>query len=339
MTDAPPEELTASVAPPPIRRRRSRPAAPTGTYQDAFWFAVLLATALTLGGAAVAVGAYTADAQPDTVVRAYFAALRRGDAAGALGYGTVPAGPGGLLGQAVLAAQRAAGPIEGLVVRGVRRSGDTAEVSITYTVDLRSGPAAVSDTVPVVRHGHGWRLVRSAVLERIRPGSGSVLAAVAGSAVPSGEFPMFPGAVPVGYDSPNLEPAPESRVVRFAGSGSLPVNAAVSAAGRAAIAPAVRVALAACLAGRSATQPLCPLPDAAAGVPGTLRGRVTGPVSLSFQVDTVDGEIGVHGTAPVVGTYQHLDDNNIVSRETVRSTGLNAHCAAATPGTLRWDAS
>jgi hypothetical protein len=314
-------------------------AVPTGPYQHAFWFAVLLATALTLGGTSVAVGAYTADGQPDTVVRAYFAALQRGDAAAALGYGAVPSGPTGLLAPAVLAAQNSIGPIQDVVVRGVRRAGDSARVFVTYTVDLRSGPVAVSDTVPVARHGHGWRLVRSAVPESIRPGGASALASVAGSAVPTGVVPMLPGAVPVSYDSPNLELAAASRVVRFADSGVLPVDAAVSAAGRAAIASGVRVALAACLAGRSVVQALCPVPDAVAGVPGSLRGSLTGPVTLSFQVDLPDGVITVHGSAPVAGMYQRLDDDNIPSTQTVRSTGLSADVAATTPGTVRWNAS
>jgi hypothetical protein len=151
--------------------------------------------------------------------------------------------------------------------------------------------------------------------------------------------PMFPGAVPISYDSPDLELAAASRVVRFADSGVLSVEAAVSTAGRAAIAAGVRVALTACLAGRSVVQALCPTPDAVAGVPGSLRGRLTGPVTLSFQVDLPDGVITVHGSAPVVGTYQQLDENNIPSMETVRSTGLSADVAATTPGTLRWNAS
>jgi hypothetical protein len=314
-------------------------AAPTGPYQHVFWFAVLFATALALGGTAVAVGAYTADGQPATVVRAYFAALRRGDAAGALGYGTVPSGPSGLLAPAVLAAQNSIGPIQDVVVRGVRQAGDRAQVFVTYTVDLRSGLTTVTDVVPVERHGHGWRLVRSAVRVSIRPGGGSALASVAGSAVPAGEFPMFPGAVPVRYDSPNLELAAPSRLVRFADGGSLPVDAMVSPAGRAAIEPAVRSALTACLAGKSAAQVLCPVPDAAAGVPGTLRGRLTGAPSLSFQVDSTAGVITVHGSAPVVGTYQQLDDNDIASTETVLSTSLSADVVATAPGAVRWGAS
>ncbi|HEX5403217.1 MAG TPA: hypothetical protein VFX16_13030 [Pseudonocardiaceae bacterium] len=314
--------------------------APTVTrshqYQHAFWFALLLAVALTLGGTAVALGAYTADGQPATVVREYFAALSRGDAAAALGYGTVPAGPTGLLAASTLAAQNSLGPMRDMVVHGVRQHGDTAQVFVTYTVGLRSGPVEVSDTVPVRRHGHGWRLVGSAVGERISPGAGSALAAMAGSAVPTGEFPMFPGAVPVTYNSPDLTLAPDSSVVRFADGGQLSVDAEVTLIGRAAITPAVRGALTACLAGTAANEERCPVPDAVAGVPGSLRGGLTGQPALSFQVAGSAGVITVRGSVPVAGTYQELDENNIARTRTVTSTRLSAWWVSAG---LHWDVS
>ncbi|HYS38147.1 MAG TPA: hypothetical protein VEO01_21215, partial [Pseudonocardiaceae bacterium] len=62
-----------------------------GRYQHMFWFALLLATAVMLAGASIAVGAYQGAGDPATVVRSYFAAVAAGDAAGALGYGDLPA--------------------------------------------------------------------------------------------------------------------------------------------------------------------------------------------------------------------------------------------------------
>ncbi|HKN98738.1 MAG TPA: hypothetical protein VJX10_16585, partial [Pseudonocardiaceae bacterium] len=223
-----------SAAPP-----RPDPVPASGPYQQAFWFTMLLATALLLGGLSVAAGAYVAEAQPGTVVLAYFAAVQRGDAAAALGYGARPAGSAALLTPAILAAQNAAGPIQDVAVRHVRRTGDRAAVDVTYTVGFATGPVTVADTVPVVRAGHGWRLAHSAVPQELSAGDGSDLARLAGFAVPDGTYPMFPGAVPVTYITPNLAPAPGSRVVSFDDGGLVSVDATVSRTGRAALATAV----------------------------------------------------------------------------------------------------
>jgi hypothetical protein len=329
----------------------SEPVTPVGTYQHAFWFALLLAVALTLAGSSLAVGAYAADAMPGTVVRAYFAALQRGDAAAALGYGVVPEDPiiadtdisaqHDLLTPGVLAAQNAVAPIEAFAVRRVHQSGHTANVDVTYTIDPPSGRQVVFDTVPVERHGHGWRLQETAVPEILNPGPGSGLASIAGSAVPSGQYDLFPGVLPVRYDTPNLQLGASSRVVRFFDSGTFSVDAEVSAAGRKAIAPSVDAALSACLAGQSAAQPLCPVPDVDASVPGSLRGKPTGSAArtMMLRVDSLDGEIHIGGSAPVSATYQALNENNIVSTATTRTTPLSGYCYATTAQIVRWNAS
>jgi hypothetical protein len=293
---------------------------------------------LVLGGLAVAAGAYLADARPETVVRAYFAALRRGDAPAALGYGRPLSGPRDLLTSAVLAAQNAAGPIEDVVVRHVRRTGDTASVDVGSTVALRSGPVRVTDAVPVVRSGHGWLLARPAVLTTIDPADGSDLAAFAGATVPDGPHWLFPGATPVTYSTPNLALAGGSRVVRLADSGYLRVAAVVSPAGRRAITPAVTAALRACLTDRSATEALCPVPDAAA-VPGSLRGRMRGPVDLRLTVRSSDGLVAIRANVSVAATYSELDEENIAASRTARSAPVSAFCYVTRPGRVWWDVS
>jgi hypothetical protein len=152
---------------------------------------------------------------------------------------------------------------------------------------------------------------------------------------------LFPGVFPVRYDTPNLELGAMSRVVRFFDSGTFSVDAEVSAAGRRAIAPSVDAAIAACLAGRSATQTLCPVPDATASVPGSLRGRPAGSVarSMVLQVESLDGEIDIGGSAPVVAKYQRLDANNIASTVTTRTSPLSGYCYATTAEVVRWNAS
>lgn len=334
---------TQPIPPPehPVVEQEPRPVARRVPLPHAFWFAMLLATALILAGGSFAVGAYRANAMPDTVVLQYFAALQDGDAAAALGYGDVPAGSHALLTSGVLAAQNAAGPIEAVGVRGVRASGGTALVDVTYTVDLAGGPDTVDDTVTVVRHGSGWRLAWSAIPVSLNPDGGSSLASFAGAAVPSGDFLMFPGALPVRYDTPELRLQQSSAVLRFADPGMVDVQASVTAQGEQAIVPALRSALSACLAGTSTAQPLCPVPDALAGVPGSLRGTLTGidPDALDLTVSSPDGKIDIGGTVAVHASYQRLDQNNIATAQSATSTTLKAYCFAATPGTIGWTAS
>lgn len=307
----------------------------------AFWFTLLLATALTLAGTSFVIGAYEADAMPDTVVRQYFAALEDGDAAAALGYGAVPTGSHDLLTPAVLAAQNATGSIEGLAVRDVQSSGNTAVVDITYTVGLAGGPHTVRDSVPVVRRGHGWRLAQSAIPVNLNPDGGSALATLAGADVPTGDFLMFPGAVPVTYATPNLQLQSSSSVLRFVDGGTLDVEASVTDQGRRTILPALRTALVACLAGKSPAQPLCPVPDARSDVPGSLRGTVTdvNPNTIGMTVNTGDGKIDITGTVYVSATYQQLDQNNMATDQRTTATTIKAYCYATTPTTIGWSPS
>lgn len=333
-------ELTTTMARPPDRAPDpNHPATrPSGPYQHAFWFALLLATAILLGGAVVAAGAYTSAAQPETVVVAYFAALQRGDAAAALGYGALPAGSTTLLTPAVLAAQNIQGPIQSVTVHRVRRNGNRAQVDVTYTVGIVGHPVTVADTVPVVRAGHGWRLVESAVAQELGPGGGSDLARFAGFAVPDGDFSMFPGAVPVTYLTPNLVLAPHSQVASFNNGGLLLVDATVSPAGRAALTSAVTAALRSCLTGRSATQHLCPAPHPGVAVPGSLRGRLTGSVghALTVQFPGSDSEIEVSGDVPVTGSYRRLDVNDIATSVTTTTVPVDAHAYATNLNTIWW---
>jgi hypothetical protein len=297
-----------------------------------------LATALLLGGASFTTGAFIAAGQPETVVRDYFAALQRGDAAAALGYGARPTGSTTMLTSTFLAKQNAAGPIQALAVNRVRREGDRAQVDVTYTLGLSAHPTRVDDTVAVVRSGHGWRLTRTTVTEQVAAGGGSDLARFAGFAVPDGEYPMFPGAVPVTYSTPNLMLAPTHRVVTFNDGGLLLVDATVSPAGRAALTDAITGGLRACLNGDSRTQYLCPEPDSGVAVPGSLRGRLTGPVgkALDYQLAGTGAEITVTGDVPVAASYRRLDVNDVPSTVTTKTDTVEAHAYATKPNAYWW---
>jgi len=266
--------------------------------------------------------------------------LRDGDAAGALGYGTVPEGHHELLTSDVLAAQNAIAPVENVVVLAVHRKGNNAVVNTRYTLGLASGRTTVLDAVPVSRHGNEWRLDRSAVPVAITPGDGSTLASFAGAAVPNGDYAMFPGAVPITYSTPNLAPDPASQVMRFADPGQLEVNAVVSAAGRKLITPAVHAALVACLGGKGNPEAMCPVPSGDLAVPGSLRGSVTGKTTgLVLLVNSTNGKIDISGETDVHGTYQKLDDNDIASSTSTSTVDVHAHCFATVPGAIIWDVS
>jgi hypothetical protein len=332
-------EATDAIPTPEAERDASvatRTAGRAGPDHRMPWFALVMAVLVLLGGASVATGAVLSGGSPETVVWGYFAALARGDAAGALGYGQVPPGRHALLTPAVLAAQNSFGQVQDLVIRHVVVAGATAEVDVRYTVALRTGPVRVSDAVHVIRRDSGWRLLRSAVPVRLAAGNGRDLASIAGAALPGGRVLMFPGAVPVGFDTPNLVLAAGSRVLRFADSGYLNVGAAVSPAGRRAIVPALTDALRECLANRAAAEELCPLPDSSAGVPGSLRGSVRGAPTLTLRVRSADGRIDIQADIPVYAAYQQLDDNNLASSQSVETASVSAFCYASSPGAVSW---
>jgi hypothetical protein len=305
----------------------------------------MLATALLLGGGSLAFGAYLSAKVPDTVVRDYFAAIQRGDAPAALGYGDVPAGNHGLLTSEVLAAQQEVAPMTDIAVTGWQTADDgTGRVAVAYTLRFPSGPAKVTDSVPVVLRDNEWRLAASAIDVHLGRASGVERATIAGAAVPDGEYDVFPGVLPVRYDTPNLELGPGSRIVRFAEPGTLPqvtVDAVVSAAGRRAIAAAVRQALATCLAGKAPDEVLCPVPQPGFDVPGSLRGTVIGPLSsdVTMIVVTAEGRVDIEGATPVAATYGQLDQNDIAVSTQAHVVGVKGHCNAADPTKITWDAS
>ncbi|HVD90311.1 MAG TPA: hypothetical protein VNB91_15560, partial [Jatrophihabitantaceae bacterium] len=128
-----------------------------------FWVAVCAACVLTLAGTVVAVTGYFTSAGPGRVVRDYFAALSRGDARAALGYGALPDGPRELLTGPVLRAQQQVGRISPVSVIAVDQDHETATVSVHYAITFASVTTVVGDHVTVIKHGRTWRLAKTAV--------------------------------------------------------------------------------------------------------------------------------------------------------------------------------
>src|SRR5262249_12368501 len=136
--------------PPPVRRSGSR------LRRGLFRLAVLLSAAVAVLGVVYAVLSYQNQSQPGNVVQSYFNALLRGDAPGALSYGTMPDGTQTLLSSTVLRQQNALGEMTEFAVTGVEQHGGTAEVAVRYVLrypNATKGPLTVTDHVHMTRSG------------------------------------------------------------------------------------------------------------------------------------------------------------------------------------------
>lgn len=281
-----------------------------------YWLALAAAVALLAGGAVVAYRGYRATAGPAGAVRGYFAALQRGDAAAALAFGTVPAGRRMLLTGAVLREQQALGPLRGVTIERTSTSGARGTVRVRYDVGLAAAPEEVEDDVPVVRRRGVWFLAHTAVRTRIALGGSQDRAAVLGRPVPRGSLLVFPGAVPVRFDSPYLQFAPDAGVVTFTSGPASVFPVELSSAGKDAVMTAVESALRQCLSGAAPVDPRCPLPDDRY-VPGSVRGRLVGDVVDAVRVDLQAGPSGlvaISGTVAAFASYRRLGYTNIARR-------------------------
>lgn len=273
-----------------------------------YWSAVVVALAAVAAGVVIAVNGYSASG-PDAAVSGYFAALQRADAPAALGYGTLPAGPRTLLTSAVLREQRKIAPIGDVRVRTIARQGGTATVAVSYTVGFAGQPQVVTDRVQVHRDGHDWRLGRTAADVGVSLHQAADRAAILGAQLPHGAVAMFPGALPVAFDTPDLRLDPAASVVTLSGRSALAPQVELTGAGRNAVAAAVRSALRTCLS--AAAGPRCPVPSDRY-VPGSIRGTLSSLGHLTLSVDDDrQGVVDVSGSARVgSASYRALDFDN-----------------------------
>jgi len=306
-----------------------------------FWSAVVVCFGVAAVGAVVAVTGYLGASQPAGVVRDYFAALARGDAAGALALGDLPDGTHAWLTDEVLRAQNDIARITDVVL-SARGSGNARTVDVQYRLVGADGAVPVADTVQLTRQGRAWRLTPAAVVTHVSVVKAGDRARLAGSAVPSGDVLLFPGALPITFAASALAVPAAQRVVRFSGGGLVVAEPQVTAAARGTVQAALRDALDACLAGKSKQQALCPQPSAGRVVPGSLRGAISGNLSddLTVGLDSADsGLLDITATARVTGSYQALDFNNfaVTKRGTV-VLRLAVRALTSAPGSLSWSA-
>jgi hypothetical protein len=270
------------------------------------------------------------------VVRDYFAALARGDAAQALAYGTVPAGPRRLLTSTVLREQQRIAPVRGLTVDATEQHGDRATVTVHYSMAFAAGAVSTSTQVPLHRSGSTWWLDRTAIGAVLTPTTARDRLAILGAPVPATRTLLFPGALPITTDTPYLELVPTLDYVSFGRSDAVDVPVRVSPAGQAAVRTEIQAALSRCLTGSA--DPTCPLPTDRY-VPGSMRGTVNRPLGGLIDLDQDDpaGLLTYAGSPTMTGHWQRLDFHNVPVRThgqvvlDVRASGY-----AVAPLRMRW---
>lgn len=315
--------------------------APAGRSRTArripFRLALVVALAVAVTGGVLAVRGYAAGrSDPESVVRAYFAALERGDAAAALGYGDLPDGPRSLLTDRALQAQQRVAPIRDLTVVSTRRVGDTATVAVGYTLGFDDGPVTVAADVGVRRVEGVWGLDATAVATRFDFDVAAQRAAISGVQVPAGRTLVFPGAIALTFDSRYLAGSAGNGSITFGARATTPVVVTVTAAGRRAMRSATLAALGRCLRAGSAVT--CPQPDERY-VPGSLRGHVIGALHdpKITLLPTQVGLLKLDATASVAIRYRRLDFRNEVrDGQGTRTVELHAIAAAVDPLSVRW---
>jgi hypothetical protein len=311
----------------------------TQTHRGLYWAAVLLSLVLVVAGAIVAYLGYTATSGPDGAVQGYFAALQRGDASSALAFGDVPPGPHTLLTGTVLEAQQQIAPIKHVQVGSVQHVGSgRATVTVHYDIDFPDGAQRITDEVPVIRHGSTWDLAHTAIPTQIELTHALGRATIVGAGIPAGRTLLFPGAVPITFDTPYLQLG--AGAVTFGTGRHVDVTVQVSAAGRSAVAKALNTALDKCVS--SGGKGYCPLPSDRY-VPGSLQGRLLDDVAerMSLAVDPASaGVIDVAGTVSFRGRYSKLDFDNVPStRYGTIALPLSATVYAVAPVGVQWAAS
>jgi hypothetical protein len=318
--------------PPPKRVRTPR------RHRGIFWVAVLTSLVAVVAGTFVAITTYVDATAPDAVATDYFRALSHGDAARALAFGGLPAGPRTFLTDGVLRDSLKVAPISDVSALSVDRHGDAATVAVQYQLGSRGKRILVGDTVTLNRHGNSWRLAATAVSVRIAATVAAHRLTLAGSALPARAVLVFPGALPMSVDTPNLEIS--QQVVHLSDTGTHTVRPALSAAGKRAVQAAFVSAMRACLGAKPSLS--CPVPTDARVVPGTVHGKVTGDLSQELTIQIApgpDGVLDVRGSVPIQGSYRRLDFDNLpAAKSGTTDLAIRAHCDATNPGKLVWGA-
>lgn len=300
--------------------------------------AVLAAVCLVAGLVDAAL-ALTSVSSPRATVGSYFSALRRADAPKALSLGVPAVGDTHLLTSSVLAQQQRIGPIHDVVVGAVRQSANAADVAVSYRIG-GSGPPNRNETIALRRKGNGWELDRTSSSVTIHFQNAAHRATLGGAALPTNAVRMFPGDIPIGFDTRALQVDPTLKSVTLSADAAVEIRAVLSSDGRASLSSMLDTAAKACL-----SSPAVPCGLAPAGsrcVPGTLRGTIGTPPSAgspAFELapGNADGLITVTGTFMATVRWTSLDfENQPVGRHGSVSIGYAASFYVSSPKTILW---
>ena len=216
---------------------------------------------------------------------------------------------------------------------------------MTYRLTPAAGsgsPSSQQSTVALHRSGRGWQLDSTAATVRVVATAAGHRATLAGAAIPAAAVDLFPGAVPVSYDTSLIRTAADPLYLTLGSTGDERVGARLSPAGVTVVEATIRRTFQSCLT-RGAAAPLsCPLtPAGSQVVPGSLRGtltRVSFTSAPSLQQSNADGLIETTGTFVVNGRYQSLDFDNISSSISGPvDVDFRAALYASEPGVLAWE--
>ena len=263
-------------------------------------------------GLTYAYSSYRSDRDADGAVRGYLKAVAAGDAARALSYGELPAGAQTFLTATVLHKQLRIAPIRNITIGADTPDGDGTRVPFSYDLSFGSGDLQVNDSVVVHKSGDRWKLDRVAVPAQLSLVEGVDRASLAGAAVPTDTTLLFPGAVPIDFDTPYLRLNRATESLTLDHAVAAPLDAELTPAAISAAQHQVAVALAACGKGGPATVATCPVPNDEF-VPGSMSGTLTpvaGQGSVEIGSSTV-GTISITGNAHFTGTYRMLDFNDV----------------------------
>lgn len=275
--------------------------------------ALLLSAGLVVVGGAYAYSGYRNGEGADGAVRGYLTALAAGNAPTALSYGALPVGSQTFLTSAVLRDQLKLAPIRNITIGTDSPTGGDTTVSFSYDLAFARGDQHVQDTVLVRKVGSRWRLDRVAVSAQLTLLQANDRATFAGAAVPDNPALLFPGAVPIGFDTPYLRLSLASDQLRLSQTGPVSLAVELTPAATAAVDQQLATMLTAC--GHGGTTPAmirCPVPSPEF-VPGSMSGHLAAvPSGIDVQLQTDPaGSIVINGQATFDGTYRSLDFNDV----------------------------
>jgi hypothetical protein len=295
-----------------------------------YWTAVIVAVAALFAGSLFAYVAYRDTSGPDGAVRGYFDALIRDDAAAAVAFGDVPAGPKDLLTDQVLAEQQSIAPMHDVSITGTTESGDRATVGYSYVLAFPDKAEHYDGSLRLVRHDGGWRLGTTAVATDLQMDQAVDRFNFAGTTVPNGRVLIFPGALPVQFDTPYLRLDPATRSVQFGDGRRTDVRIEPTAAGNRLLTRHLRSELRVCMAAARPSAS-CPVPSPRM-IPGSMHGRVTG-VHCTYRVTSeAAGTVSISGNAFFVGRYRTLSYDNVPQLHTGRlALPVNAQAYPVAP--------